>query len=193
MFYAQSGEDEWLDRNWDRLRLPAQGVFVEVGVGDGTSISNSLWLEERGWTGLLVEPDTRQHDKIRATRKAPLAAYAAGKPQQRPFIAAEAPELSGFLRETTEGTVLDVAVLPLSEILDLYGILRVDVLSIDTEGTEIEVWDSLAGRFRPKVVFMEWYTDGLPNDAEALKRRMAADGYVCTATLGCNLVLELPE
>ncbi len=188
-YYAQNGEDQWLDEHWERLRLPSQGVFVEVGVGDGTSISNSLWLEERGWTGLLVEPDPRQHEKIRATRKTPLAPYAAGG-YQRPFVAADCPELSGFLRQKSEGMVLDVSILYLSEILDLYNIDHVDVLSIDTEGTEIEVWNSLCGRFRPRIVFMEWYTDGMPNDADAIKKRMSQDGYDCTATLGCNLVLE---
>ncbi|CAL4224181.1 unnamed protein product, partial [Meganyctiphanes norvegica] len=34
------------------------GFFIEAGALDGVYLSNTLWLEqERGWTGLLVEPN----------------------------------------------------------------------------------------------------------------------------------------
>ena len=46
------------------------GFFVEAGAYDGESISNSLWLEkEKGWTGLLVEPNNLVHDALRSKNR----------------------------------------------------------------------------------------------------------------------------
>lgn len=187
-YYSQNGEDKWLVENWSRLSLPDCGFFVEVGVGDGTTISNSLWLEQRGWDGLLIEPDTRNHDAIRSTRKARLVPLAVGG-HARPFVLADNPELSGFLRKKNEGMVLTVTVSRLDEILDAEQVEHVDIISIDTEGTEVEVWDTLdLKRWRPKVAIIEWYSSGIGEFAAQIKRRLAVDGYECVATLGCNLI-----
>ena len=35
MYYSQENEDALMDQNWDQLRIPAIGVFCEVGAGDG--------------------------------------------------------------------------------------------------------------------------------------------------------------
>lgn len=38
------------------------GFFIEAGALDGEYLSNTLWLEkEKGWTGLLIEPDPINH------------------------------------------------------------------------------------------------------------------------------------
>ena len=48
------------------------GFFVEAGALDGEYLSNTLALEKRGWTGMLVEPDSnnyqlllKKHRKVR--------------------------------------------------------------------------------------------------------------------------------
>ena len=46
------------------------GFFVEAGAFDGEGISNSLWLEkEKGWMGLLVEPNNLVHDALRSKNR----------------------------------------------------------------------------------------------------------------------------
>lgn len=186
-FYAQNGEDRWLADNWGTLDLPDKGVFVDVGAGDGVRISNTLWLEERGWTGLLIEPDSRHHASITTKRKAVLIKKAIGS-HVRPFcFFNDDAEYSGFLRIAGDMEYVDV--LGLTDVLDFYEIPRIDVLSIDTEGTELEVWDTLdLSRWRPKVVFIEWLTDGIGSNADGIKERLTADGYRLAAMLGCNLV-----
>ena len=41
------------------------GFFIEAGAMDGEFLSNTLYLEtEKGWTGLLVEPDNFFYKKL---------------------------------------------------------------------------------------------------------------------------------
>ena len=40
------------------------GFFVEAGALDGEWLSNTLALEKRGWTGLLVEADPRNYEAL---------------------------------------------------------------------------------------------------------------------------------
>jgi hypothetical protein len=60
-FHAQWGEDRWLAEN---LRLPDTGVFVDVGAGDGRRGSNTLYLENLGWSGLCIDADPRSLREI---------------------------------------------------------------------------------------------------------------------------------
>jgi hypothetical protein len=56
--YAQAGQDVFA-----RLLHPEPGVFLDVGAA-GLSISNTLGLEEAGWTGTLVDIS---HEALRAS------------------------------------------------------------------------------------------------------------------------------
>lgn len=43
-----------------QLLLGDKGYYVDIGAGDGAGLpcaSNTYWLEERGWTGILIEYD----------------------------------------------------------------------------------------------------------------------------------------
>jgi hypothetical protein len=50
---AQFGEDRVL---WNIFRGRCNGFFVEVGAYDGVHLSNTYFLEQLGWRGLLIEP-----------------------------------------------------------------------------------------------------------------------------------------
>ena len=53
--WSQHGQDQLIDKLLNQKR---NGFFVEIGGYNGESFSNSLFLEkERGWSGLLVEPN----------------------------------------------------------------------------------------------------------------------------------------
>ena len=72
-FYSQHGQDRYV---WDRIFAPLgwpprgeRGVFVEFGARDGVVNSNSLYAErERGWTGVLIEPNTADYARLAETR-----------------------------------------------------------------------------------------------------------------------------
>ncbi len=197
-FYAQHGEDEWMSQHWEQLQLPETGVFVEVGVGREEWGSNTLWLEERGWSGLLIEPDPRNIPTIKYRRSSSLVVEAAcvapGQEGMREFRLHPDSTLSGFLRQ--DGQPIRVSAATLDQILSnpaVSGkIARIDVLSIDTEGTELEVWAGFSPkRYRPKVVIIEYNTDGLPDRSKSIVEMLARDGYERTHKTDGNLIFTL--
>lgn len=53
-FYSQVGQDRWVAETvFTGVR---DGFFLDVGSADGTVDSNTRALEERGWTGVCVDP-----------------------------------------------------------------------------------------------------------------------------------------
>jgi Methyltransferase FkbM domain len=53
-FYSQMGQDKWVSETV----FPGvkNGFFLDVGSGDGTFLSNTKALEQRGWTGICIDP-----------------------------------------------------------------------------------------------------------------------------------------
>src|SRR5262245_54060195 len=53
-FHSQIGQDKWVIETM----FPGErsGFFLDVGSADGTQLSNSKALEERGWTGICIDP-----------------------------------------------------------------------------------------------------------------------------------------
>ena len=53
-YFSEIGQDKWvLERVFPDV---TDGFFVDIGSGHGTIGSNSRTLEERGWTGICVDP-----------------------------------------------------------------------------------------------------------------------------------------
>ena len=51
--YSQLNQDVFVDK----VLQQDDGFFIEAGCGDGYTLSNTLALEEIGWTGLLIDID----------------------------------------------------------------------------------------------------------------------------------------
>jgi FkbM family methyltransferase len=56
-FYSQLGQDKWVSE----AIFPGvkNGFFLDVGSADGTIISNTKALEQKGWTGICIDPFPR--------------------------------------------------------------------------------------------------------------------------------------
>lgn len=174
-FCSQLGQDYLVDRHLFAGRR--DGVFVDVGAHDGVTFSNSLYLErERDWRGVCIEPNPNVFPVLRANR--PLATclpYAVGPTSARvPFRVLSGPSemLSGIdsnygrrhrgridrelARDGGESVVREVEVRPLRRLLVDAGIEKVDLLSVDVEGGEVGVLQSIDLReFRVGVVIVE--------------------------------------
>jgi FkbM family methyltransferase len=193
-FYSQHGEDEIL---WDFFRDQSQGVCVEVGGFDGETFSNTLAFEEHGWRAIIVEPMPHFAKKIRARRpQATLFACAAGAApgEARLVIAhgvealstttAEPAHLERIRKMGGATEEVTVAVRTLDDLLAEAGVARVDFITIDVEGGEMNV---LAGfdlqRWRPRMVILE---NGEGKKCPRLHDEMLRRGYHWFISTGCN-------
>lgn len=129
------------------------GYFVEVGVGSGVSISNTYLLETNyGWSGVLVEPNRSYREPIMKSRKAALDVRAAYNSSVRMEFTedesiGEFSSLSTTVASNVQGharKTYEVTTARLDDILAEHGAPdRIGYMSIDTEGSEMEVLEGL--------------------------------------------------
>ena len=190
-FYGQCLEDQWVVQN---LQLPSKGVFVDVGAADGTSSSNTMHFEEIGWTGLCIEPNPIMFQKLCKTRRCAMFFGA---------IASEASNSATFHLGDHEGFIggflscgdeIQVAAARLDDLLRLNRITSIDLLSIDTEGTELDVWASFDWKiWTPQVVILEHQTMDRPSGLGEIRSTFEALPYKEVLETKYNLVFELDE
>ncbi len=61
--YSQCGEDGILEEIFLRLNIK-NGFFVEFGAADGICLSNTRYLWEKGWSGVMIEADKVWFNKL---------------------------------------------------------------------------------------------------------------------------------
>ncbi|MGN6461393.1 MAG: FkbM family methyltransferase [Pseudolabrys sp.] len=157
------------------------GFFVEVGANDPHARSQTYHLEQKGWTGLLIEPQPDLADALRANRRAKVFAVACSDPAHDgdTLTLHVAGPLSSLNRERmAPGTVPDgtiaVPVRTLDRVLAEGGAQPgFDFLSIDVEGHELEVLSGFdVRRWRPRLILLEDHVENL-----AKHRAVRAMGY----------------
>ena len=80
--YGQSSEDLFAEAHF--FHNLYNGTFLELGALDGNLYSNTkLFEDQRGWRGVLVEPNREEFEKIPAHRPEAVAVHAAICAQSR--------------------------------------------------------------------------------------------------------------
>ena len=189
------------------------GTFVEVGAYDGISFSNTWGLAERGWDGLMIEPDPatarecaanhRDHPNVRTRQTAigdsedtELTLHVAGA-----LTTASAPlraeyETTAWASSSLTERRIVVPCTTLDAVLHSEGVAPdFDVLVVDVEGFEREVFAGFSiERWRPRMMIVE-LADTHP-DLHAtrtvdhqLGRALVGAGYDVAAKDSINTVL----
>jgi FkbM family methyltransferase len=135
---------------WQFFNRQCHGFFIEVGANHPTNGSLTWFLEKKGWQGILVEPQEKLFALLRQKRPASQVFRAAcSSPDKIGYANLHIPSesLNGFA--TLEKNVDDfgieyqceerVEVVTLDSLIEKVRPLRIDVVSIDTEGTELDV------------------------------------------------------
>jgi FkbM family methyltransferase len=165
------------------------GIFVDIGANDPVKDSQSWALEQEGWTGLLVEPLAEKAQELRARRKAVVEEVACGPPELHGSLARLHVRgvFSTLTVERGDGGIVfegerDVPVRTLDSLVEKAGIARVDFLSIDVEGYEVEVLrGATLGRIRPRLILVEDKTRDFD-----LHRYLDRQGYKRVRRTGLN-------
>ena len=183
--YSQYGEDLIL---WEFFGRRPAGFFVEIGANHPTALSNTWFFEQRGWQGLLVEPQPDRCEQLRTARPGSRVVQAAlaapGHCGQAVFKLAAEDMLSSL--ESRAGIPyvgqITVRVRTLDDVLAEAGNPRIDFISLDVEGTELDVLSGFdLARHRPAVLLVEdhWRTPDVHG-------HLCAGGYRIVRRTGVN-------
>jgi FkbM family methyltransferase len=167
------------------------GFFVDIGANDPQRGSQTWMLEERGWRGILIEPQARLCEQLRQARPKSqvfqVACGAPGAPSEMTFFTATTPGHSGLVKNLVDATTTyigteKVKVMTLDAILAEAGNPIVDFVTMDVEGTQFDVLRGFSlQRHRPKLLLVE---DHL-YDLEA-HRYLGRAGYRLARRTGLN-------
>lgn len=160
------------------------GFFVEAGALDGQMLSNTLWLErEWGWRGLLVEPDAFSYSHLLTKHRKAWTSNTCLSPSgftntsvhvslslsplyasPRWYMKGASHELGVSLRDPSAQSYLNTGIesysvvncFPLTTYLKALNVTTVDLLSLDTQGSEISIIKTIPWKeVRVRVVVVE--------------------------------------
>jgi len=121
------------------LKDKEEGVFIEVGAGDGTHDSKTKQFETlRKWTGLCIEPHDASFDAIKAERKCKALKLAIGQKEGTKKFSTKSFKLSESGNHAVE--VKRLGALIHSENM---AKKQIDLLRVNTNGTEMDVFKSI--------------------------------------------------
>ena len=185
--YSQYGEDGILAAIFKKLGGELRGYCVDVGAADGTLFSNVRNLiENYGWSALLIEADPTRFGSLQQTMNHLLVSWSS--------VAGPEPDIKccPYKVEVSGDHSLDA-------ILERAGVpTEFDLLSIDIDGQDYYVWNSLL-KFHPRVVVIEYdpnadpmFIPPLGGSGQAGWNAMtyvgAGRGYQCIAQTQTNLI-----
>lgn len=193
MYYSQHGQDKFLNEHI--FNDQKNGIFVDIGAHDGKTISNTYFFEkELNWTGVCVEPILERYvDLVKNRNCICMNCCVYNKHSIVPFAQSIGyTEMLSGIQETYDprhltrlkneqsffgGTtnILNKVSYTLSEILTLNHIDHVDYLSIDTEGSELQILQGIDfEKFKIKVIDVE---NNYPDVFEPINTLLISKNY----------------
>lgn len=165
--YSQLFQDLFVDYV---LNGKQNGFFCEFGATNGVSLSNTFYLEnERGWTGICAEPALGWHKQLVTNRPNSIIdtrCVWSHSGQELAFSESDARSLSSLTSYTDSdrrggkrrnGVSYTVNTVSLTDLLIEHNAPKdLDFISIDTEGSELEILSTFDfQQFQPKVFAIE--------------------------------------
>jgi hypothetical protein len=143
---SQSGEDGILEKVFE-LTPMRNNWCVEFGAWDGKHFSNTYnLLQNKGWKGILIEANRRKYNELTNRYRNNNSVYLINK-----FV-----DYDGY---NSLDNILKNCEIPSD----------FDFLSIDIDGNDYHVWDSIK-KYHPKVVIIE-FNPTIPNDIEFVQKK----------------------
>lgn len=190
--YSQHGEDRILFDEIRRAGWTSQ-PYVDVGANHPSDISNTYLLYREGMHGVVIEPNRELitlHRWVRP-RDIALPVGCGSHDTLAKFFYSSTPVTSSFEESTMMGQgtrVLAAEYLPvftLDTIVRALGLQRISLISIDTEGRDLDV---LAGARETLERTLLLCVEFSSPEGEAELRRTVSSPFEVIGTYGCNLV-----
>jgi FkbM family methyltransferase len=160
--YSQAKQDQTV---YD-LFTKKNGFFIEIGAFDGMTLSNTLWLERHhNWTGLLIEANPDLCDAIDKRKRRAWRLCAC--------ISTESS--TTFIKGGTLGSAIDsvdkdhlkllnlalkvtVPCFKLDTVLDTIQQTHIDYFSLDVEGAELFILNSMKNELKSGKIIVDVWT-----------------------------------
>ncbi|MFI8705836.1 FkbM family methyltransferase [Bacillus sp. NPDC077411] len=160
-YYSQIGQDKFV--NEKIFQEMENGFFVDIGAHNGIHLSNSYFFEQhKNWNGICVEPIPEVFELLSKNRKCICIEGAISNENgYQDFLQIQGPVemLSGLvdkfdfrdkkridmdLQERGGSCkVIKVKTYTLQSILDDHNVTHIDLLSVDSEGAELAILQSI--------------------------------------------------
>lgn len=148
------------------------GSCIDIGSGVGTERSNTYFFEKKYWKCLCIEPNPNLYNHMRMYRR--LAVNIACSNYDKNDVTFYVYDINNGNQEAISSLVVDqrlveshreminrveeikVEVKKLDTVLSRINLEKIDFVSIDTEGTELEVLKGFdIDRWKPKLLIIE--------------------------------------
>lgn len=204
-YYSQGGEDCLILEFFD---FKTKGYFVDIGAFDGVHLSNSLTFEQQGWDGVCVEANPKYAELCEKSRPNTKCIQVACSNKTGENILLHTDELgllssiessddktediqSRYAKRGLEFNDLNEVSVPVTtvdQILKDYSSRdkKIDFISIDVEGHEIEVLKGMDIKlWKPRIILIEANT---PEEESKVKEYLVGEiGYIYSRKVGVNL------
>lgn len=166
------------------------GTYVEMGAADGVTISNTLFFErELGWRGLLVEPSASSYASVvrhRSSRNTMLREAVCGTRGNVTWAESSNKDVSGVAELLSAHSVhryhgrgsyrTSITCRPLSAMLRAAALRSIDFFSLDTEGSELSVLQTMDWSVPTKVFLVELDGQNKAKD-DGVRELLRSRGY----------------
>jgi FkbM family methyltransferase len=200
-YYSQFNQDEFVYENYFKERT--DGIFVDIGAYDGVIGSNSLFFENLGWQGVCIEPNPEIFKKLQELRKCKCVPYAISDKSEtaRFFQIKEGgpATLSGLVDEYSQQAIarinkevnqedqnFDYIDVECKTFESIVKYKHIDYLSLDTEGNELKILQSID--------YSEYFIDVITVENNDYDQKfidfLTQKGYQFVTRLGCDEVFK---
>ncbi len=178
------------------------GYFVDIGAHDGVSINNTLFFENLGWTGICFEPIPSVYEKLKNNRKCKCVQKAIDNtPGIKQFFVIDgySEMLSGIADKYQEEHIVRIN-REIMQIRQTYSYIDVecstfenevennviDLLSIDTEGNELDILSTINfTKYKINVMVIEYNYHN-----QAMLHLFRDNGFEIVKQIGVDLILK---
>lgn len=206
--YAQAGEDAVISFILSYMGEKKKGgSYLDIGCNDYKKLSNTYHFYEQGMRGVLVDANPKFVEQIKAKRPEDTVlnvGVGAENSDSLRFYILNGDGLSSFNKQTVDEAMkesswlkieeeIEVPVITVNEILEKYFYAAPTIVSIDIEGDELAILQSIdMNKYRPLIYIIETieYRQklDLKNKRNDIIDYMKSQGYCEYAFTGVNSI-----